>query len=306
MFKFDILELSSDATIVTNGEKTLYNTDTNITASEWVKDKTKGKLKNVVPTKNGLNVHNGKSAKTTLREDSIGYFHNNANSVQYNMQYVGLYTTAFGSAHGLDVTKNNLFKVFGLFSARKLIKGDWLNARDEYIKPNTNHPEYRQFETDSLVYSLFNNASNQSSLRQVEYKNQLWDIKNEFFWISVDEMKDLADEYNYDELYQDAHANNNRYVHTLLFGEERIYDQLSDEAKAVLDYATQLTKDSIEMRKHMANDENHLNSWDAGYAQLKLVWKEFYPERFKEFRQLYKNLEEKMRPMVYELGFLKK
>jgi hypothetical protein len=49
-----------------------------------------------------------------------------------------------------------------------------------------------------------------------------------------------------------------------------------------------------------------LNSWDAGYAQLKLVWKEYFQEEFKEFRQLYKNLEDRMRPLVYELGFLKK
>jgi hypothetical protein len=62
----------------------------------------------------------------------------------------------------------------------------------------------------------------------------------------------------------------------------------------------------MEMRQVMANDENHLNSWDAGYAQLKLVWKEYFPEQFKEFRQLFKNMEDRMRPLVYELGFLMK
>jgi hypothetical protein len=58
------------------------------------------------------------------------------------------------------------------------------------------------------------------------------------------------------------------------------------------------------MRSHFADDHNHLNSWDAGYAQLKLVWKEYFAEEFKEFRQLYKTLEDRMRPLVYELGFL--
>jgi hypothetical protein len=73
-----------------------------------------------------------------------------------------------------------------------------------------------------------------------------------------------------------------------------------------LDKATELVERSMELRQVMANDENHLNSWDAGYAQLKLVWKEYFQEDFKEFRQLYKNLEDRMRPLVYELGFLKK
>jgi hypothetical protein len=73
-----------------------------------------------------------------------------------------------------------------------------------------------------------------------------------------------------------------------------------------LDKATELVERSIELRQVMANDQNHLNSWDAGYAQLKLVWKEYFQEDFKEFRQLYKALENRMRPLVYELGFLKK
>jgi TRAP-type mannitol/chloroaromatic compound transport system substrate-binding protein len=117
---------------------------------------------------------------------------------------------------------------------------------------------------------------------------------------------DLANNINYTELYNDARTDNNRYVHNLLFGEQNIYEQLSPDAKLVLDKATELVRLSMNMRSHFADDHNHLNSWDAGYAQLKLVWKEYFPNEFKEFRQLYKNLEDRMRPLVYELGFLLK
>jgi hypothetical protein len=192
------------------------------------------------------------------------------------------------------------------FSARKLITPDWLNWYDEYLAPNEKHESFEQFKYDSVVYSLFESKSNQSSLRQITYKDRLWDIKNEFFWMSVDKMKELSDEKGYDELYNDARTSPDRYVHKLLFGEERIYDRLSPDAKAVLDKATELVEKSMELRQVMANDENHLNSWDAGYAQLKLVWKEYFQEDFKEFRQLYKELENRMRPLVYELGFLLK
>ena len=153
---------------------------------------------------------------------------------------------------------------------------------------------------------LFNNSSNQSSLRQITYKDQLWDIKNQFFWMSKNEMTELANQNNYTELYNDARTDSDRYVHTLLFGEEGIYNQLSDEAKDVLDSASNLVRLSLEMRRNFADDTNHLNSWDAGYAQLKLLWKEDFPVQFKEFRAKYKVLEDKMRPMVYELGFLLK
>jgi len=306
MYNLDILIQDQEFNILKKGEKSLYNTDNQDTASQWVKDPTKTTKINSLPTKNGISVHNGKSVKNTWRQDSIGYMHNNANNIQYNTQYVGLYSTVFGSAHGVEITKENIFRITSLFCSRKSVKGDWINWYDEYLAPNEVHDSFEQFKHDSIVYSLFESKSNQSSLRQVEYKNQLWDVKNEFFWMSVEKIKELADQNGYDELYNDARTSSDRYVHKLLFGEERIYDKLSPDAKAVLDKATELVERSIELRQVMANDENHLNSWDAGYAQLKLVWKEYFQEDFKQFRQLYKTLEDRMRPLVYELGFLKK
>jgi hypothetical protein len=192
------------------------------------------------------------------------------------------------------------------FCARKIIKRDWIDDKDEFLRPNEQHEDYQQFTNDSLIVSLFHIHSFQTSLRQVTYKDQLWDIKNEFFWMSKEEMTELANNNNYNELYSDVRTEKNRYVYNLLFGEKNIYEQLSPDAKLVLDKATELVRMSMVMRSHFADNHNHLNSWDAGYAQLKLVWKEYFSEEFKEFRQLYKNLEDRMRPLVYELGFLLK
>ena len=118
----------------------------------------------------------------------------------------------------------------------------------------------------------------------------------------------LANEKHFDELYKDARASDERFVYSKLFGEERVYDKLSPDAKAVVDMAIELTKKSFEMRKLVSENhpEYYLNSWDAGYAQLKLVWKEYFKDDFNEFRAKYKALEDRMRPLVYELGFLRK
>jgi hypothetical protein len=207
---------------------------------------------------------------------------------------------------GVYVNEENVFECSSVFCAKVLIEGNWINWYDEYVGPGVKNDLWNNFKFDSLIYSLFNSKSHQFSLRGIEYKEQIWDIPNEFFWMSVEKMKELADQNGYDELYNDARTSSDRYVYKLLFGEERIYDKLSPDAKAVLDKATELVERSMELRQVMANDENHLNSWDAGYAQLKLVWKEYFQEEFKEFRQLYKTLEDRMRPLVYELGFLKK
>ena len=84
---------------------------------------------------------------------------------------------------------------------------------------------------------------------------------------------------------------------------------LSKEAQDVIDAATKLTIDSFPYRKleQMAGHDPdwHLHAWDAGYAQLKLLWKKYYKKEFDEFRKLYKILEDKLIPQVYELGFLR-
>lgn len=305
MYKFDLLNLTENLEIVKNGEKIIYNTDKKESASEWVIMPVK-KLKTIDHPQLSSGLVVKQSGRGNMVNGSLGYMDNSGNNVYYNPNRVGLYSSAFSNGNGLSVINENFFRVITLFCARKSIESNWMNQKDEYLVPKEEHENFEQFEFDSIVYSIFNSASNQSSLRQIEYKEQIWNIKNEFFWISVEKMKILSEENNYDNLFNDARTDTDRYVYNLLFGEERIYDKLSPDAKLVLDKATELVEKSMELRQVMANDENHLDAWDAGYTQLKLVWKEYFQEDFKEFRQLYKNLEDRMRPLVYELGFLMK
>lgn len=303
-FKFDIFNLD-EFTTKKIGEKIYYNLDYKSKLSDWVRAiKIKSKKNDSPLLSSALKVKD--SGYGTSYVNNIGYLYFDSNNVYKNINGVCLMSGIFSHGHGVNIFRENIHRIFVGFSVRKMIIPTWINEKDEYLSPNEEHEQFEQFKYDSLVYSLFNNSSEQSSLRQVEYKDKLWDIKNEFFWMSKDRMKELADENGYDNLYNDARTSSDRHVYNLLFGEERIYDKLSDDAKAVLDKATELVEQSLQMRQVMADDYNHLDSWDAGYAQLKLVWKEYFEEDFKEFRQLYKNLEDRMRPLVYELGFLMK
>lgn len=303
-FELDILKID-DFGVIADGKKTFYNTDTSYPLNRWLKDSVKGKKTFDAPQlSSALVVKPDGYGRVT--KDSLGYLLASQNIPQSNQTMNAVFTSAFSAKNGLSITVDNFEKCTIHFSVRKMISSNWLNEKDEYIAPNEGHEEFEQFKYDSIVYFLFNGSSEQSSLRQIEYKGQLWDIKNEFFWMSDERMKELADENGYDNLYNDARTSSDRHVYNLLFGEERIYDKLSDDAKAVLDKATELVEQSIQMRQVMADDHNHLDSWDSGYAQLKLVWKEYFPEDFKEFRNMYKGLEDRMRPLVYELGFLMK
>lgn len=305
-YQFDILEVS-DFEIQKKGKKSFYNTDYKVRLNDWARHKVRMKdLKDCPQLSSAFIVQ--KDGYSKMMTNGLAYIWACKNIVKGNTQEVGIFSSGFSASNsnGYTIFPENFFESVILFTCRRLISNNWLNTVDEYLAPNVEHEFFEQFKYDSVVYSLFESKSNQSSLRQITYKDRLWDIKNEFFWISVDKMKELADQNGYDELYNDARTSPDRYVHKLLFGEERIYDKLSLDAKLVLDKATELVERSMELRQVMASEENHLNSWDAGYAQLKLVWKEYFQEDFKEFRQLYKNLEDRMRPLVYELGFLKK
>ena len=83
--------------------------------------------------------------------------------------------------------------------------------------------------------------------------------------------------------------------------------ELSNEAKVVLDKAIELTKKSFRYRE-LFNEEHpeyQILNFDCGWYQIKAMLKEYMPQEYKEFTELYKKLADKMRPMVYELGFLK-
>lgn len=281
------------------GIKNIYNLDNLVKANEWCRISKKSNV--TVPNmSNALNI---KENNYKIAEGFLGYMYNKSNNVDKNTQEVALFSTMFSDAHGITLFKDNFTKCTALFSARKLIEKNWVNSKDEYLAPNTEHPLWQEFENDSIVYSLFHSASNQSSLRQIEYKGKLWDIKNEFFWMSRKEMMSLANENGNDVCYQDANVSTDRYVYNLL---QNI--TLSEEAQLVLDKACELVRKTFKYRMMFDEDnENYqINNWDASYYQMKPLWKEYAKDDFEEFKSLYKKLGDKMRPMVYELGFLRK
>lgn len=302
-FNYKLID-NIDGEIEVVGEKVVYNIDGQKTATLWAKEDVKKLKTEDAPqmTSGIIYKPNKDGCRGNLVKNALGFYYNNSNNVDKNAQNVGMFTSCFSSGTGCSILPINFDKCTALFSARRLVNGNWVNWADEYLAPNEEHPLYQEFVNDSIVYSLFESKSNQSSLRQVEYKGKLWDIKNEFFFMSKDEIMELANENGLDFTYNDARVSSDRYVYTKLQGLE-----LSKEAKDVLDMAIELTKASFKYRE-LFNDEHpefQILVWDASYYQLKAMWKEYMPQEYKGFTELFKALADKMRPMVYELGFLK-
>jgi hypothetical protein len=174
---------------------------------------------------------------------------------------------------------------------------------DEYSAPNEKHPDYPQFVADAYVYSLFNKKSNQSSLRQVLYKGLYYDIPNQFFWRTREDVMQLAADNGFDACHQDACNSPDRFVASLL-----PTLPLSPEAQAVLDAANAIYEASWEFRKDMHEEDEslHLHAWDAGWYQVKRIAKVHLKDELVAFNKLYAKLTAKMTRLTYEVGFLRK
>lgn len=302
-FNYTLVD-SIEGEIIETDKKIVYNTDNLVSASEWIRKITKGmKTYNTINVTSAINVRKeGGSRKGMLVENAIGYLFNSSNNVDKNMQEVALFSTASARGIGVSVIHENFDRCTSLFSARKLIEKNWVNSKDEYLVPNENHPKWNEFVNDSIVYSLFHSSSNQSSLRNVEYKNKKWNIKNEFFWMPKQTIEDLANTNGFTQTYNDARTSKERYVYEKL---QSI--TLSPEAQKVLDKSNDIVRNTFKYRELFDSEhpEYQIMNWDCGWYQIKALAKEYAKSDYEEFVKLFKALESKMRPMVYTLGFLK-
>lgn len=299
-FNYTLID-NENGEIVEVGNKVVYNIDGLKTANDWCKEPIK-KLKTEDAPQISSAVKVKDSGRGTIVPNAIGYFGSNSNNVDMNMQFVAMYSSCSSRSHGYSITADNFDRCTALFSARKLIEKNWVNSKDEYLAPNTEHPAYNEFVNDSLIYSLFHSSSNQSSLRNVDYKGKKWDIKNEFFWLSNKEIENLSNTNGFTQTYNDARTSKERYVYNKL---QTI--TLSPEAQSVLDKASDIVRNTFKYRElfNQEHPEYQIMNWDCGWYQIKALAKEYAKSDYEEFVKLFKELENKMRPMVYTLGFLK-
>ena len=299
------------------GKKDVYNIDGCLTAKVWIKEPIKKVRVVSKPTfSSGIKLAIRQSAKTKIAEKALGCYSNMANNVDQSEMKVSIFSSCDSTnANGLSIMRENFDRVVSIFAARKLIEKTWINNKDEFFAPNEQHAKWQMFVNDSIVFSLFHSSSNQSSLRDIEYKGRKWNIKNEFFFMSKQRIMELADANNFTITYEDARTDSERYVYKLISGQENLVSEtlanekltLSTEAQAVLDKAISLTEKTFPYRGifNQLHSDYQIMNWDCGWYQIKALVGEYFKNDLSEFQQLYKILGEKMRPMVYELGFLK-
>lgn len=236
------------------------------------------------------------NSRCTFYEGSMGCLMNSANNVAEGTTNGGVWLATSGiyHDHGVNVFDKNFDKVVADFAIRRSVSPTWINAQDNFLKPNTNSPIYSSFIGDATVFSLFDSASNQASYRNWNgYTNcnkpDRW--INQWFFIDQGKIETEAMRKKQNDVAYDAYGDKNRYVYLKLQSMT-----LSKEAQNVLDLATKLYFKQLKYRKKaiLKYPDMSLNAWDIGWYQMKLIDRAFPSKVMQELKSAIIILKEKI------------
>lgn len=279
--------LDNDGSIVS--EQTFHNYDTKLLLTHWVA-RPRSSNKAVVPLKNAIEPATATKdlRGTRWSEGAVAWLNCGGNDFQHAVRDTFLFSSGYSSARGFLVTQENLWQAAVVFSVRRLIKPTWLNDRDQFLQPSKSLAE--DFKSDCLVWMLFNGSNLTAGADELRWNDRDWSITNHFIPFSESEVGANA-RFESDFMVQ--------YIAGMKF---------SSEAQAVLDKGLELFK-----RFHTTSfpnkirQEYKLGRADSGWYQVRRSL-EAYGETqltdFEPFKEAYQALSEKLRPQVFEYGFL--
>jgi len=273
------------------GEKKFQSVANGSLLSNWI-IRPKANKVDVIPLKNAITPATAcKDLRgTKWANDAIACLVIKGPDVQ-NASTQSILSSGYGSAGTIFVTTYNLWQAAVVFAVRKLIKPTWLNNRDQFLQPIK--PLDDDFKSDCLIWMLFNGSNLTASANDLEWNGKKWSIVNHF--IPYNEQEVFAP----DRFESDFMVN---YIADL---------QLSAEALAVLEEGKRLWQAYFAYTDvYMVREEFKLNRADVGWYQIRKALQarnssgDFQPISFVPFEKAYNNLSEKLKPKVYEFGFL--
>ena len=225
---------------------------------------------------------------TKWSDEAIGWFNCAGNDLQQAAKLTMILSSGFGSGRGYFINKDNLSKVAVSFAVRRLIKPTWQNDRDQFLQPVA--PLAETFKSDCLIWMLFNGSNLSAGADGLEWNGRTWSLTNHFIPFTEAEVGAKA-----------RFASD--FMSKYLAGQK-----LSPEAQAVLDEGRKLWAQYHAARfPQKIREELKLDRPDAGWYQIRKALEANAGNAivdFAPFKSAYAALGNKLRPMVYELGFL--
>ena len=274
------------------GEKKFYNLPSSTYLNVWM-DKSETNDELALPLSNAITVSsNPRLKKSCANMKGFLFAGNNdfQNAPTGTLISSSIYTGRNGG--GVYVTDGNLWQAAIVFAVRLLIRHTWINHNDQFLQPTA--PLTDEFKTDCLLWMLFHGKNLTAGANGLEWNGKQWSLVNHFIPFTEAEVG-APDRFESDFMVQ------------------YLADKtLSSEAQAVLDAGRTLWQAYFAHTDvRTVRDEYKLNRPDVGWYQIRNALKarnasgDTAPVNFAPFEQAYQALTDKLKPMVFQLGFLR-
>jgi len=215
---------------------------------------------------------------TKLPENALGFAVYAANDVMHSKQAYIL-SAPYANGSGWGITEDNFEQSLVAVASRAIIKGTWLNDKDQFCEPNIQHLEYEKFKNDIIIWLLFGNFNHSAGL-DVMYDGKSHNIVNHFSWRSP----------SFTQQWMQSHS----------FGQE---------AQDLIDYCNTLVA-VLEQYKDGASPQYQLHRPDAGWYQWRKALcganspNKTIEDMYKQYKKVHKQLTIALIPQIYALGIL--
>ena len=274
------------------GEKKFYNLPSSTYLNVWM-DKSETNDELALPLSNAITVSsNPRLKKSCTNMKGFLFAGNNdfQNAPTGTLISSSIYTGRNGG--GVYITDGNLWQAAVVFAVRLLVRHTWINHNDQFLQPTA--PLTDEFKTDCLLWMLFHGKNLTAGANGLEWNGKQWSLVNHFIPFTEAEVG-APDRFESDFMVQ------------------YLADKtLSPEAQAVLDAGRTLWRTYFaHTDARSVRDEYKLNRPDVGWYQIRNALKarsesgDTAPVNFAPFEQAYQALTEKLKPMVFQLGFLR-
>ena len=293
--KLPIVEISAevfDKKVSAVGEKCYYNLPSEKLLTNWI-ERPKTNQTEVIPLKNAITPATATKdlRGTKWSDNAIAYLWCNSNDMQQALR-TALFSSGFNGGHGIFINPENLWQAAVIFSVRRLVKPTWLNDRDQFLQPSKILTD--GFKNDCLVWMLFHKSNLTASADGLEWNNKNWSIVNNFIPFTEDQVG--ADEHFESDFMV-------KYIEGKIF---------SPEAASVLNAGKKLWQAYFSHKDvRVIRDAFKLNRPDVGWYQIRNALMarnasgDMAPVDFTPFETAYQALSAKLRPQVFEFGFLR-
>lgn len=287
--------------------------------SKWLMrpDTEKGAVKEVRPPMNGWGVYAGEPHLDRWVQGSLAYIKSPGNDVQ-NSKLCCLTSGPNQEGHGWSVLPDNLAQTLFIAGCRWLPQDTWLSHQDCFNTPTDATmaaPAFQQFMLDTQIFAMFNAKNLTSSLANVSYKGQVYDIPNHLFWLPKHELMHLHDCPQ--PVYNDARRSEERYGSGYL---AEVLPRARADVRVMVAHMSNTLRSSLPLRP-LAYPKYQLGRWDAGLKQVidglfkhlplpvpakHKATHEAACAEYQKFEAARTALKLRLRPLLYEFGILPK